>query len=716
MGSKNTEVTTVVSASASAAEISRNWVILSGLLVFAFALRIWDISWGLPQIYEEAIPLHFGMKFWDLKNSPIDYHYFVYPSLTYFLHYIVQAVHFAVGYVLGLYESGQAFFKIYKSNPTMFVVLGRLVTVFFDLGTIIITFFSLRRFLNLAAAVISAFFISINALHISQAHTINVDTPLAFFSVLSFYFFLRLYDSPVKKWYLLSGIAIGLASSTKYNGAVLVVGLLLVHLLRQDSIFTSFKSHQIKLLLSGFLSSAGVFVLLNPLILTHFDEFLFKFRATELHMEAGHLGIDYSSSTLGFYLTQSFPNNVGWVLFVVTIISALWIIFSKTRRNFILLIIPLLLFIPLASWQMRADRYIFPLIPFLIAIASFGIAKSADLLRAIILRKVVKPGIDKLIFASYIVTAISAASVSALGNDLGYFHALSMPDTRTVAKQWIEKNLKPGSAIAAGPFGIELSDSVFLKLPIQFNAVNSEEMAPFYDTRWYEDLDLLVASDFDYARYLQDTIRYKNMLHFYDSLRLNWNLQKTFKAGEDYTGPTLWFYRYQESSRREYLDPLLLQNLELSGLVTERKVDFLGKLGLILLSKGRVKKSEQLFVSLLRIDPTNREAQNTISQISQRMKRRIQSEDLVDDSLLAESARKSLEEERYEAADSLYNALLEKDPRSNEAFQGLMLIYAYEGKQDKVIEILSRYLNVLPPGSIQYKLVEKQLKVMKSRQ
>src|SRR5438552_18663863 len=69
------------------------------ILFVAGVLRLWHINWGLPQVYEEAIPFHFGLKLWRLGQSPVDYNFFVYPGLTYYVQFALQGIQFLFGYL-----------------------------------------------------------------------------------------------------------------------------------------------------------------------------------------------------------------------------------------------------------------------------------------------------------------------------------------------------------------------------------------------------------------------------------------------------------------------------------------------------------------------------------------------------------------------------------------------------------------------------------------
>ncbi len=689
------------------------------ILLAGVILRVWQITWGLPHIYEEAIPLHYGMKFWDLAKSPIDRFFFVYPALTYYLQFAAQSILFGLGYVSGQYQNVAGFLAAFDADPTAFVVLGRLISVAFDAGTILVAYLLLCRIATKRTALFAAALVACNPLHISQAHLINVDTPLTFISLLLVYFLYALFERPERMWYILAGLMVGLAAATKYNAAILIVALVVVHSMRANSLSGMLRGLADKSLLAGIATSGVVFVILNPLIFTHFNDFLFKFQSTEQHLEVGHLGIDTGSSSMWFYFSQSLPSNLGWILTIGSLAAAASLLFSKKRKDYTLLVIPTLYLLLLASWKMRADRYILPVVPFLIIIASIGLIRLWDYLAQRFPRFLKSDRSQQYALA----VLFLVAGFSSLGSVASYHRTIGLPDTRTVATAWIEQNLPVGAAIAAGPFGIELSDKRYLAMPIQFNAVNSEEMAPFYDTRWYEDLDLLVASDFDYGRYLQDPKRYGGMLAFYDSLRASWKMSTEYSPGDAYTGPTIWLYTFPRSQSSRVFEPALFAPLDASSLENGRKVRFLGKLGLILMVKQKPQKSEQCFRKLLEIDPENAIAKNALAQLAVLSQGHEDSAFRGKDSApsapggiqsLEESAARLAEEGKLAEAETAYKAILRKDKNSHAAYQGLMMIYAYQDDRAKVIEILTRYLEILPPGNNEHKLIKQKIDALRT--
>src|SRR6266496_742564 len=87
------------------------------ILAVGILLRVWKITWGLPQLYEEAMPLRISWRFWNWGQSGLSFNpdFFVYPAFTFYLQFVVQALHFLLGYVFGAYSSLEMFRQAYDA-------------------------------------------------------------------------------------------------------------------------------------------------------------------------------------------------------------------------------------------------------------------------------------------------------------------------------------------------------------------------------------------------------------------------------------------------------------------------------------------------------------------------------------------------------------------------------------------------------------------------
>ena len=296
-----------------------------------------------------------------------------------------------------------------------------------------------------------------------------------------------------------------------------------------------------------------------------------------------------------------------------------------------------------------------------------------------------------------------------------------VPDTRTVTTDWITTQLPAGAAIAAGPFGINFNTTKYLILPIPFHPVFTDNMAPFYDTRWYEDLDYIIASDYDYGRYALEPGRYQTFLRFYDTLRASWKLVYEIKPGPDRNGPVLWIYHRERPVPNAPFDSALMSGLAAVN-DSERVENFAGRLALILSFKGKYLKSGQLLRQVLAVDPRNAKARSELANVYYKSGQYLEAVPQIeagvavtpaDANLLMLRGNIMLKLDRVDAAESSFVRVLTLDARQDTAYQSLMLIYAQRDDRRKLIGLLDRYKNILPPEKAQ--LVEAEIRKLKGR-
>lgn len=700
----------------------KQYLLLWSIVGLGLILRLWNINWGLPELYEEAIPLRYSLKLWTIGTRGIDQQFFVYPALTYYIQFLIQGCYYLGGHLVGVFPTVESFLKAYEANPSTLAILARLTTILFDLGTIVIVYQMLKAIGERRAGLVAAFLLSVNFLHIKESHLINVDVPATFFVSLSIFMFLRVLRRGHLKSYLLSGAAIGMAAASKYNAAVLIIVLILVHLLRATSLSRAIKSIWSLPLLASLALSGAVFFLVNPLILTHLDDFRRRFMGLEAMVGSVNLGMNPNTSSASYYLFDCLPSNLGVVLSVAALISVGYLLFKKRREYYLLLCAFAVYFVTTVSWGARAERYILPLIPIVVSIAAIGLSKLyeklSDLTRHKTLRHLKTGGNSPAIGMIFLLGLIVLEpSIDMLAFERSY----SLPDTRTITKQWILEHVQKGSAIAVGFYGLELPANSYLLMPLQYMAEESEKMAPFYDARWYEDLDLVIASDYDYGRYRLEPLRFAEILQFYDTLRARWTLVNEVDPGSASRGPTFWLYR-SPPPRRMLFDADLLERLTRVE-DPHRVIGFLGKLGIILFNKGRLEKSEQLFSILTAIDPTNFEAHEKLAEAEFGLKQFEAASNEIDTCLRlgGEQAdlyilrgRICLASGEYDGAALSFKNALRIDNHRNVAYEQLMLVYAYQNREKEILETLVEYRKILADGSAKARLVDQQIEKLKS--
>jgi len=571
------------------------------VVVIAAVLRVWDIGWSLPEVYEEATPLAESWEFWNWGGSGLDFnpHFFIYPALPFYLHFLLQVFHYAIGHLIGGYPDLHAFQKAFEADPTFFFLIGRLLTTTFDIGIIVTVFLLAKQYANGTVGVLASLLVSINPLHIEEAQINNVDTVLTFFVVLSLLFICRVYETAGVKWYGLAGLSIGLAAASKYTGALLIPVLIIGHVIRSRTLLDAIRSLRNLRLVFAIALAGLVFLILNPYIILDSEKFLSDFGFNRFHMAHGHFGIADDSSSLAFYILESLPRHLGWPFFLIAGVSTLVVLFRREKGDFVLPAFAVVYIVTIVSWKMRADRYILPILPVLTLVGAQAVAVLWNRWHEYFERRwsgrFVNSTAVQVMIGVVIGAFICGQPIYAA---LKYHLSHSLPDTRSVAKEWIEQLVAPGSVVAMAPLGMTIKRPI-ITCPIPYSSVTFEKWGGFYDARWYEDYDLVIGSSFDYSRYKNEPRKYGEFLQFfYDSLQSSWRLLFEVAPSDFQRGPQIWLYTPISSKRKERFDQDLLNRVR-SFSNTEVLEIFLQNHISILSYKGKHEKVRQLRALLI---------------------------------------------------------------------------------------------------------------------
>ncbi|MBI5214962.1 MAG: glycosyltransferase family 39 protein [Ignavibacteriae bacterium] len=689
------------------------------ILGVGIAVRLWNINWSLPFIYEEAYPFRTAWNFWIWGKPGFDFnpHIFNYAALSFYVQFLIQVLHFAVGTIFGIYSNLEAFHQAFETDTTSFLIHARMASLVFDVGTMLVTYLFVMRNFRKPAAFLSAIFLAINPLHIKETHLVNVDTPLTFFVLLGVFCIFQVYHSPSRKWYLLSGLCIGLAMATKYTGAFLFAGLVFAHVLRSSSIkeaFISLKSSH--LTFSGIIALA-IFFLLNPYIILSFDEFFHRVSFIYYNVISyGHLGVVSSESSIAFYLFQSIPSHLGIPLTLTIVGTIFYLMWKREKQSFLLLFFPLIYLIVIAQWEYRADRYILPIVPLLTIIGTIGTITLWNQINAKIKGR--EDSNKKLAFVTpaILLVLVLVLSFPMALHSYEYQRSQSLPNTRTVAREWILKNIPSQSSVAMVPFGMELPPNKFIQINIPYHPVTPHALLPFYDARWFTDVDILICSSYDYDRYALEPEKYGAFLKFYSVIKSQCLLVHEIKPEQHQNGPTVWLYHPPQSTE-ELFDMNLVRGL---GILAETTLvtTFLDRLAYSLFSKGKLQKSEQLMEHALMFDPLNlrllKELTWTLFRLG-KFERALSYSQLSlniepkQAEVIALEGGSLLRLNRFEEAEQRLLYALTINDKFEFPYLDLEMMYRKTRNISKQIDILKRYQSILPNESEATFLVQQRI-------
>ena len=513
------------------------------IIILAIVIRVLGVSWGLPNVYhvDEARFAKISITYFSGDLNP---HFFHVPTLHTYAVAGIWGTYYLAGKVTGEFSSLEEFINSYYQDSTVFFILGRMFTVLLSLGTLLLVYSIGKRLYNHWVGLIALLFLIFSPVHNKISHYLVPDAPMVFFQMASFFFIWLIYKKGKVEHYILAGLFAGLAMGTKYGGLLLFLPLFLAHLFHileakqpLRNVFLSFP-----LILSGVFFLAG-FLAGCPYAIFDFSNFWRGFSWQSKHLfTAGHLGTPSALPSWLFYLKHGFAENIGKHSQYLAFGGIVYGLFRYRKREILLLSFPLFQFLIMSQWKTSAVRYLLPLAPFLALIGAYFLywvlAKIAFYLAkfdpkfSFLIKK-------KAIFASFIVLLFLLSPGLKV---LRFDYSLTQKDTRTIAKEWIEKNIPPGSRIANEMYGPPVSRR-------KYNVIYRHSLGQV-DLEWLSQRrrNFIIVSDIMYARFTRYPDEFPKQSRFYNSLDENTVFIKSFEPRWDeylidLHNPTIKIYR-----------------------------------------------------------------------------------------------------------------------------------------------------------------------------
>ncbi|MCM8795549.1 MAG: glycosyltransferase family 39 protein [Candidatus Omnitrophica bacterium] len=419
--------------------------ILFIIIFLGLILRLWSIKQNLPYNYygDESYLIYHSLKFGTGDLNP---HWFIWPTLFQYLLFFFFSIFYLLGFALSWFKGPADFLYLYFKDPTIFFLIGRITSAIFGTTSIYLVYTLTKKIYDKNTGLISAFIFSFLPLTVEYSHYAVTDTPVVFMILLSFVSIMNIFLYTRLKDYISSGILSGLAIGTKYPAGILILPIILAHLfsLKQRSFKAIFSSKLIFCFFSIFLG----FFLSTPFAILDFSKFFLDIKGQVLCAKMGWFGWEKTNPYI-YHLNQNLKNTLGFPLLFFSLISLIYIIIQREKKDLILISFPIIYFL-LIGWNSNPyPRFMLPVLPF------FAIF-SGKLLSDLKDWKINKgdKGADFLFFCLLVFLFFNPI-YSSIRVNLSF----SLPNTMTLAKEWVEKNIPKGSKILLNEYGPPLIQS-----------------------------------------------------------------------------------------------------------------------------------------------------------------------------------------------------------------------------------------------------------------
>lgn len=415
------------------------WALWSTLTI-ALLLRLWGVDYGLPFSYWQD-EYHEIMRAMQLGTGSFNFARTTKGGF-YLLLFVEYGIYFVILKMTGMIASSADFARDFVRDPTVFYLIGRSTAAIMGTLTVAAVFWMTRQAYSTASALVAALLLAVNMLHVDVSHRIGVDVPMVMFASVTLYFGLRIALGGGRRDYILAGVFAALATTTKLPGILVLLPLLIAHTFAISDQRTGIRgwivSRDLWIAAAAFLcvllvTAPGYFAY------TEFGHFLpgsagDSVGSDELE-DVDDLAFAVRPNLYYFYLSV-IQQSMGWPLFVASIAAVIFAAWKRNRFDIMLVAYVIANYLAItgtSSENLYYPRYALPIIVVMAVLAGRMLMDIVSLLPQW------RSGIA--------VTAIAGLTAIPIANAYQADIALTMTDTRTVAKEWFERQVPAGARV-----------------------------------------------------------------------------------------------------------------------------------------------------------------------------------------------------------------------------------------------------------------------------
>lgn len=417
-------------------------------------LRLVGLAYGLPDHFHWDEPTIMNRVI-RMGGGDLNPHFFYYPTLLMYVLLVTQGALYAVGHVLHVYASPDAFAVSYLTDSTASYIVGRALIATAGSVSVFLAYLVGRRYLSRPAGLIGALLLAVSPVHIGSSHFVTNDVPMAFFALLACVMLWNVYTRGRGVDYLTAGAVIGLGVSTKYLPVVLLVSLALAHAFRLKNETGSWRSaaRGLRWLAAGGAAAAVAFAATSPYVLVDWRAAVHDYGVqSQLSSAAGctDCGLNF-----GPYLTQTMGWAVGWAAYLLALVglaSLAWTRGERRLRSSLLASFPVMLFLMVGTQRQPWARWLVPVAPF--ACIAAGAVIWALVRRLVSAQPVVRSfpaGTPAPAVVGLTALLTLAAMAQPAIESARFDYSLLTTDPRTQGAAWFESRVSDGTVLAVQP-------------------------------------------------------------------------------------------------------------------------------------------------------------------------------------------------------------------------------------------------------------------------
>jgi hypothetical protein len=535
--------TTVASRSfgAGVLRFAGSWAEVLPLGAIALMLRLWGISWGLPDTLHPDEPVVFNTVAQMLQRHSLDPQMFTYPSAIYYAFFAIgasyQALHgTSVGMALSTTGVGYLAGAGHYTNPQAVLWMRIGVAVICSVA-IVLVYIAARLFVGRIPATVGALLLAVSTLHIDLSQIATTDGPAATAMALAALFSIVAVRTERRAAFWLAWTAVGVAMGVKYNaGASAIMPLTAYAIVKWRPDEHGNKPTGREILMDQRFLGIGLlplaFLVTTPYALVEPITFLNDVSGVIDHYTTfGQLGQSESS------LLSTLQPMFDWPELLLGSLACVGIVSSLLRRRREALVVAsgaALYFLVVGTPKVFFPRNLAPLWPLLAILAAEGFAWLVILLgqaasRAPLPRLVQRPasGIPILTMGLVVLVGI----IPMAGKTAQFVNYRASVDVRIIASEWITAHIPAGTSIADEAYGVTLDPHRY-RIDFEDAGLSAHPLA------WYPEhgYRYVVTSDLFFYRYFVAGSPYVAEQAYYHMLTTDWGTVVRTFVGVDVVG------------------------------------------------------------------------------------------------------------------------------------------------------------------------------------
>lgn len=413
--------------------------LLAAIVSLAFALRIWGISASLPQSYvsDEYDFVFAGLRM--LKGGDLNPHWWFHPTLQRYLAVFTYAVVFILGVPRGRW--------VHLSDVSVEDMLywGRFVGVVAGTLTVLVAYWLGRRVFGRRVGLLAAALLAVFPAAVQHSQYNKPDPVVALLTAASVLVTLVYLEKGGSARALLCGISVGLATSAKYNGILVVVPFLLAVAFRLRAQALARPDLYVGLLgiFVGFLIGCPFFLTEIHLLL---DQVAYDISTYAYEGREGAEGVD---NWIG-HAQYTSRYGAGYLAARAAVAGLALALYRIDAAKAVFLAFPVLYFGYYGAQRINFRGNLIPVYPFLAVAAAYAAIEALAWLARGIVR--VRPERARVLVPVAGAIVIGLLFVPPLRTAVRFDIEAMRPDTGRVAREWVERTMPPGTHFAVERF------------------------------------------------------------------------------------------------------------------------------------------------------------------------------------------------------------------------------------------------------------------------